>query len=136
MTWENGEVDGTFEVVDSLLARFGICASNTLSEEDHGASWSSKRLVGCGGDNIGVLERRWNHTSGDQTGNMSHVNHEVGADLVSDLSHAGVIDQAAVGGGASDDDLRSVHEGILLKAVVIDDTSFEVDSVREGLEVG
>lgn len=38
VTWEDGEVDGAFEVVEDLLA--GLCVSlpHALSEEDHGTA--------------------------------------------------------------------------------------------------
>lgn len=132
---EDGEVDGALEVVKSLLASLRVSLAHALAEEDHGATGSTERLVGGGGDNVAVLEGRLVDASSDKTGNMGHVHQEVAADLVSNLAHAGVVDLAAVGGGTGDEHLGAVHEGILLELVVVDETSVEVDAVREGLEV-
>lgn len=67
---------------------------------------------------------------------MRHVHEQVAADLVGDLAHAGVVNLAAVGRGAGDEDLGTVHEGILLKLVVVDEARVEVHAVGEGLKVG
>lgn len=40
VTWEDGEVDGILELVESLLA-LGVSGSNSLSEEDHGTTGST-----------------------------------------------------------------------------------------------
>ena len=41
----------------------------------------------------------------DQAGNMRHVDHEVGTDLIGDLAEAGEVPDAAIGGAAGDDQL-------------------------------
>ena len=38
VAWEDGEVDGAFEVVEGLLPGFDVRAADTLTEEDHGAA--------------------------------------------------------------------------------------------------
>jgi hypothetical protein len=133
---EDGEVDGALEVVEGLLAGLGVGAADALAEEDHGSTGTTERLVGGGGDNVAVFERRLVHTGGDETGDVSHVHEEVGTDLVGDLPHAGVVDFTAVCGSASNKDLGAVHEGVLLEPVVVDQAGLEVDAVGEGLEVG
>jgi hypothetical protein len=135
VTGEDGEVDGTLKVVHDVLAGL-VLATDTLAEEDHGTTGTTKGLVSGGGDNIGVLEGRGDNASGDQTGDVSHVDNKVSTDLVSDLTHALVVDQTAVGGGTGDQDLGAVHLGVGLELVVVDDTSLKVDTVREALEVG
>jgi hypothetical protein len=135
MTGEDGEVDGTFEVVESLLAGLSIGLADALAEEDHGTTGTTERLVSGGGDDIAVREGRLIDASGNETRNVSHIHHEVAADLVSDLTHAGVVDLTAVGGGTGNEDLGAVHESVLLELIVVDETSVEVDAVREGLEV-
>ena len=132
---EDGEVDRVLEVVKNILAGL-IGAADTLAEEDHGTTGATERLVSGGGHNIGVLEGRGNDTSGDQTRNVSHVDDEVGANLIGNLAHALVVNQTAVGGGTGDQTLGAVHLGVTLKSVVVDDTGLKVDTVREGLEVG
>jgi hypothetical protein len=135
VTREDGEVDGTFEIVERLLAGLSIGLAYTLAEEDHGTTGSTKGLVSGGRDDVAVREGRLVDTSGDQTGDMGHVHQEVAADLVRDLTHAGVVDFAAVGGGTGDEHLGAVHEGVLLELVVVDEAGVEVHTVGEGLEV-
>lgn len=136
VTWEDGEVDGVLKIVKDILSGLGISGTDTSAEEDHGTTGSTEGLVGGGGDDVGVLEWRWDDTGGDETGDVGHVDNEVGTDLVGDLAHALVVDQTAVSGSTGNKDLGPVHEGILLELLVVDDTSLNVDTVREGLEVG
>lgn len=135
VTGEDGEVDGVLQVVHDVLAGL-VGATDTLTEEDHGTTRTTEGLVGGGGDDIGVLEGRGDDTSGDQTGDVSHVNNEVGTDLVGDLAHALVVNQTAVGRGTGNETLGAVHLGVLLEGVVVNDTGLKVDTVREGLKVG
>lgn len=132
---ENREVNGTLKVIQDVLASLGVGVADTLAEEDHGTTGTTKRLVGSGGDNIGVLEGRGDDASSNQTRDVSHVHNEVGPDLVSDLAHAGIVNQTAVGGSTSDQALGAVKLGIGLEGVVVDDTSLKVDAVGEGFEV-
>lgn len=132
---EDGEVDGVLEVVKDILAGL-VLATDTLAEEDHGTTGTTEGLVGGGGDDIGVLEGRGDDTSGDQTGDVSHVDNEVSTDLVGDLAHALVVNETAVGGGTGDKTLGAVHLGVALELVVVDDTGLKVNTVGEGLEVG
>ena len=138
VTREDREVDGALEVVEGLdlLASLHLSLADTLAEEDHGTTGTTERLVGGGGDNVGVGEGRVVDATSDQTGNVGHVDHEVAADLVANLAEALVVNGTAVGRGTGDDDLGSVHEGVLLELVVVNDASLEVDTVGEGLEVG
>ena len=136
VTWEHGEVDGSFEIVESLFSGLGINLSHTLSEEDHGTSGSAEGFVGRGCDDIGVFERRGDDASGDQTGDVSHIHHKVCTDQISDLSHAAVVDQAAVGRGTSNEHLWSIHQSICLQSLVVDYSSLEIDTVGEGFKVG
>lgn len=136
VAWEDGEVDGALEVVQCLLASLCVGLADALAEEDHGATGSTERLVGGSCDNVAVWEGRLVDAGSNETRDMCHVHHQVAADLVSDLAHAGVVDLTAVCGGTSHKDLGAVHERILLELIVIDQTGVEVDAVGEGLEVG
>ena len=55
---------------------------------------------------MGVRERAGMHAAGHQAGEMRHVDHEEGADLVGDLAEAAEIDDARIGRAAGDDQLR------------------------------
>ena len=136
VTGEDGEVDGTLKVVHGVLASLGVSAAHTLTEEDHGTTGTTERLVGGGGDNISVLEWRRDDTSRDKTRNVGHVNNEVRANLVSNLAHALIVDQTAVGRCTGDNALGAVELSVVLQHVVVNDASLEVDTVGEGLEVG
>ena len=135
VTWEDGEVDLVLKIVHDVLAGL-VLGADTLAEEDHGTTWSTERLVGGGGDNISVLEWRWDDTSGNETGDVSHVDHEVSTDGVGDLPHALVVDEAAVCRGTGNENLRSVHLSVLLEGIIVDDAGLLVETVWEGLEVG
>lgn len=89
-----------------------------------------------GGDNISVEERRGDHLGGNETRDVSHVDNEVGADKVSNLAHALIVDQAAVGRGTGDQDLGAEKNNVLLELVIVDDAGLEIDAVGHGLEVG
>lgn len=133
---EDGEVDRLLKVVEGLLASLGVNRADTLSEEDHGSSRTTEGLVSGGGDDISPLEGRRNGLSSDKTRDVSHINNQVGADGISNLAHALVVDQTAVSGGTGNEDLGAVQDSVLLELVVVDDTSLEVDTVGHGLEVG
>ena len=55
----------------------------------------------------------------NETGWMSHINHQEGTHLVGNLAHAGVIPLTAVGATATDNQLRLVLQRQLLHLVVI-----------------
>lgn len=133
---EDGEVDGVLKVVEGLLASLGVNRADALSEEDHGATRTTEGLVGGGGDNVSPQEGRRNGLGGNETRDVSHIDNQVGADGVSNLAHALVVDQTAVGGGTGNKDLGAVQDSVLLELVVVDDTSVEVNAVGHGLEVG
>lgn len=135
MTRENREVDWSLEIVHGLVA-LGIDLPDTLAEEDHGATGSTKGLVGGGGDDVGVGKGRGDHTSGDETRDVRHVDDEVGADEVSNLANASVVYKPAVGRGTGDDGLGAVEDGSFLEHVIIDYACLEINPVGHGLEIG
>ena len=136
MTWEDREVDWAFKVIKSLLSGLQVSLADTLTEEDHGATRTTERLVGRGSDNIGMLERTWDDTSSDETGDMSHVNHKIGTNKICNLPHALIVNQTAVCRCACNKNLGSVHQGICFKGIVVNDASLEIDTVWESFKVG
>lgn len=136
VTWEDRKVDWVLEIIKSLLSSLGINLADTLSEEDHGTTRTTEGLVGGCGHDIGVLERAWDDTSGDEARDVSHVNNEVSTDEVCNLTHTSIVDETAVCRGTGNENLRSVHQGILLQLLIINDASLKVDTVWEGFEVG
>ena len=132
---EDGEVDPVLQVIERLLASLGVNGPDALAEEDHGTARATERLVGGGGDDIGVLERRGDNTGGNKAGNVGNVDDQVGANRVGDLAHALVVNQTEVSRGTGNKNLGTEELGILLERVVVDDAGREVDTVRHGLEV-
>ena len=65
-----------------------------------------QRLVRGRRDHVGVLHRVRVQAGRDQPGEVRHVHHHHGAHLVGDLTEAGRVDDARVGGGAGHDQLR------------------------------
>ena len=59
-------------------------------------------------DDMRMRHRRGMHAAGDQAGEMRHVDHEIGADLVGDLAETREIPEARIGRAAGDDQLRAV----------------------------
>jgi len=92
--------------------------------------------VGRGRDNVGIWEWGVVDLSRDQARDVSHIYDQIATDSICDLPHALIVDCAAICRGTSDQNLGSVHESVLLKTIVVDDTSIEVDTVWEGLEIG
>lgn len=123
-SWEDGSVDTSLEI--GLLV---------LSEEDQTGSRTSEGLVGGGGDNVTVVERRALLTGSDETGNVSHVAQEVSALSIGDLSESSIVPISWVGGTTTDEQSWLVEVGVGLELWVVDDTGRWVDSVRERLEV-
>lgn len=134
MAGEDGEVDWVLEVIHDLLTVL-VGASNALAEEDHGSSGSTERLVGSGGNNIGVFKWRWNDTGSNEAGNVSHVDNEIGTNGVGNLPHSGIVDKTAVGRSTGNKTLWSVELSIRLKQVIVNYASLKVDLVWESLKV-
>lgn len=74
--WEDTEVDD--------LGKF-------LAAEDHTGSWSTKRLVGGGGNDIGVFEWVVDLLSSGQSTQVSHVGVEISTNLVANVPESLVI---------------------------------------------
>lgn len=132
---EDGGVDGTFEVVHFVNLGLGVRATDALAEEDESAAGTAQALVAGGGDDVGVGKRSGHDLGGYETRDVSHVGEHVGVDLVANLAHALVVDETAVGAGASDDDLGAVDERELLELIVVDQAGGLVQPVGDCLEV-
>mmetsp|Transcript_9452 Transcript_9452/g.16238 ORF Transcript_9452/g.16238 Transcript_9452/m.16238 type:complete len:262 (+) Transcript_9452:77-862(+) len=130
---EDREVDLVLNVVHDLVALL-VYVAHALPEEDHGTARPAQRLVSGGGDDIGMLEGRRHEARGDQSGDVRHVSQQPRVVLISDLAHASVVNGARVGGGASDQKLRTVQFRVLLHLVVVDEAGLLVQAVRERLE--
>lgn len=135
VTREDRLVDGVLKVVHDLVALL-VGAADTLAEEDQGTTGATERLVGGGGDNVRVRERRGENIGSDQSRDVGHIGHQVSTAAVSNLAHASIVDLTGIGRGTSNDDLGAVELGVLLQGIVVNDTGLLVDLVGEGLKIG
>ena len=90
---------------------------------------AAEGLVGGGGDDVGVRDGRGVGSTGNEAGEVGHVDEEVGSNLVGDLAHALEVELAGVGAAAADDELRFDFEGLGLELVVVDDFGVFADLV-------
>lgn len=127
---EDSLVDTALEIL--TLLDLGILV---LAEEDQTGTGATEGLVGGGGDNIAVFEGRLGLLSGNETGDVGHVGHEVGTVLVGDLAEAGIVPLTGVGRGTADENLGAEELGVLLESVKINETGGHIDLVGHGLEV-
>ena len=70
-----------------------------LGGQHEAAARPAQRFVGGTGDDVGVRHRilvAAEHLAGDQPGEMCHVDHEGGTDLIGDLPHRGEVDPARI----------------------------------------
>ncbi len=81
------------------------------ARQDQATARTAQGLVGGGGDHVGERHRVRVDASGDQAGDVGHVDEQVGADLVCDGAEAGEIEDLGIGGEAGDDHLRLVLHG-------------------------
>jgi hypothetical protein len=134
VTGEDGRVDGSLKIILLLLALL-VDTPCALAEEDHGASRASQRLVGSGGDNVGVGEGRGDDACCDETRDVGHVREKVGANVVGNLAHALVLNQPAVCRRAGDNNLGAVEVCQLLHLLVVNEAGLLIESVRQGLKI-
>ena len=83
---------------------------------------------------MGVRQRARMRAAGDQPGEMRHVDHEIGADLVGDLAEARKINDARIGRPTGDDELGLFRLGELLDLIEIDPPVVAPDAVLHGVE--
>src|SRR5262249_56499548 len=69
---------------------------------------------------VAVRERTGIRSVGDETGEMRHVDEELGTDLIGNSAEAAEIDDAGIGRSAGDDDLRPVLARELCHLVEVD----------------
>ena len=74
------------------------------------------------------------HAARHQAGEMRHIDHEIGADLVGDRAKAPKIDDARIGRAAGDDQLRPMLLCQPLGLVHVDQVIVAADAVRNRLE--
>ncbi|MNZ69786.1 hypothetical protein D3C78_880990 [compost metagenome] len=97
--------------------------------QDQAATWTAQGLVGGSGDHVGERNRVRVQAGSHQTGNVGHIDKEISADFVSDLTEAREIQGLGVSGEAGDDHFRLVFDRQALDFVVVDQAGVGVDAV-------
>ena len=72
---------------------------------------------GC--DDVGEVHRIGVRARGHESGEVSHIHHEEGADLVGDFAKGGEVDGSRVGRVAGDDDIRFFGSSQILDHFII-----------------
>lgn len=88
--------------------------------------------MGGRGDDVGVLEGVGSDARSDKARDVGHVGEEVGADVVADGAHAGVVVVARVGAEPGDDELGKEHAGRLVELVIVDQACLLVQPATGG----
>ncbi len=88
--------------------------------EDHAATGTAQAFVRGGGDEVGVFHRRRMGSTGDEAGDVGHIDEEVSADALGDLAHLFEVDDAWVSAGSGGDHLGLLTQGDFGEFVVVD----------------
>src|SRR5690606_4858489 len=100
--------------------------------QDQAAARTTQGLVGGGGDHVGERHRVRVHAGGNQTGHVSHVDEQVGTDLVGDGAEAREVEDLRVGAETGDDHFWLVLDSQALDFVVVDQAGVG-DAVLHGV---
>ena len=101
---------------DSLVDLFG----KRFFAQDQAASWAAQCLVGGGGDDVGVWNWILMQSSCNQSGNVCHVDKQIGANFMGNLSEFIKADLARISGSAGNDHLRFVFQCQFANLVIVD----------------
>ncbi len=105
-----------------------------LARENEAATRSAQGLVGRGGHDVGVRNGVRIQTRRHESGNMRHVDHEIGTDASGDDGEPCPIDDARVSREPGDDHFRAVLFGQTLHLLVVDLAGVRTDAVLRRTE--
>ena len=100
-----------------------------LAADDHPRAGTADRLVGRRRDDVGVGHGVRVDAGGDEAGEVGHVDHEEGADVVGDRPEALEVLDPRVGRPAGEEELRPALEGDPLDLVHVDQVGLGGDLV-------
>ena len=115
----------------ALLVALAEGIVEVLAHENHATTGTTQRLMRCRGDDMGVFHRVVEQSGSDESGGVSHVDHEQCPYLVGDLAHALIVPLTAVGRATADDQLGFVFQSELLHVVVVHASCFAVERVSD-----
>ncbi|MNC28141.1 hypothetical protein D3C75_763380 [compost metagenome] len=87
--------------------------------QDHTAAGTAQGLVGSGSDELGMGHRIRVQAGCHQTGDVGHVHHEQGANIIGDLGKSFKVDGPGIRAGAGHDQTGTVLEGRLADLIII-----------------
>ena len=96
------------------------CRSIFLLAEDHARSWTAQRLVGGGGHKLRVRDWGGMYSTGNEPGEMGHVDQQKRSAGVGNGAHALKIKDTRIGAASPDNQLRLLAHGDLLEIVIVD----------------
>jgi hypothetical protein len=100
--------------------RIDLLRDGLVIGQDHAAARAAQGLVGGGGRDMRMRERRGMRATRHQPGEMRHVHQEPGADGVGDGAEPREVDHAGYGRAARDDQLGLVLARKRLGLVIVD----------------
>ena len=90
-----------------------------LAEEDNTTSRTAQRLMCSRSNDMSVLQWVVEQASGNQTSWVSHVNHQEGTHLVSNLTHASIVPFAAISRTATNNQLWLILQSETFHLIII-----------------
>ena len=106
-----------------------LAAQRLIVPQHEASPRAAQGLVGRRSDDVGVGKRVRIKPGGDESGEMSHVHHQVGASLIGDCAEAGEVDGAGIGRAASDNQLWPLAQREVADLVEVDALAVPGDAV-------
>ena len=106
-----------------------------VAAEDDRAARAAQRLVRRAGDDVGIRHGARVHARSDQTADVRHIDHQVRADGIGDLTEACKVDHARIRARTGDDELRANLLGRARKRLIVDGLGLGVNTVEMRLKI-
>ena len=132
---EHGGVDLLGEVDGLHLAGLDVLLGDLVLAEDQAAAGAAEGLMRGGGDHVGIGHGAHVDARSDEAGDMRHIDHEVRADGIGDLTELGKVDLAGIGGGAREDHLGLALLRDAIELIVVDLLGLIVKGVGDLMEI-
>src|SRR6056297_2893143 len=82
---------------------------------------------------MGMIAGIWIQACSNESGEMSHIDHEVCANRIRDFTEPFEVNDSRIGTPAGNDDLGVVFFGKSLNFFIVDGLGFEIDTVLNGV---
>ena len=105
-----------------------------LIGQDHAAARAAQGLVRSGGGNVGVGNGRRMQTGGHKSGDMGHIDNELGPHFVGRLAESSEIDDTRIGAGSGHNHGGFMLPGHFFHLLVIDAPRFALHTVKNHLK--